>query len=136
EDIKIDIPETGVSLGELEAFLRDRLGDDTRVSGEIVRTDAGLSLTVRAGAEGAVAISGQDGEIGTLLQNTAESVYRITQPYRYGIYLGRNGHSDEAVAIFRQLALAGSDDERPWGYNGWQFQISRGQDTPALVRRL
>jgi tetratricopeptide (TPR) repeat protein len=121
-DIKIDIPETRVSLGELESFLREKLGHDIHVSGEIVRSEAGLSSTVRAGEEGA-AITGQDTEIDALLQKLAESVYRITQPYRYGIYLGRNGQSDEAIAIFRQLALSGSDEERAWGYNGWQFQM-------------
>src|SRR5271154_2422099 len=59
-DIKIDIPETGVSLGELDSFLREKLGHDTHVSGEIFRTDTGLSLTVRAGADGSASISGQD----------------------------------------------------------------------------
>src|ERR1700761_4499950 len=108
DDIKIDIPETGVSLGQLESFLREKLGHDTHVSGEIVRTQSGLSLTVRAGADGSAAITGADTDTDALLQKLAESVYRITQPYRYGIYLGRNGKSEEAIAIFRQLATTGS----------------------------
>jgi tetratricopeptide (TPR) repeat protein len=132
DDIKIDIPETGVSLTQMESFLREKLGHDVHVSGEIVKTDAGLSLTVRAGAEG-VAIAGQATEMEALLQKLAESVYRITQPYRYGIYLGRDGHSDAAVAVFRQLALSGPEEERPWGYNGWQFQMGRDADQPGLT---
>jgi tetratricopeptide (TPR) repeat protein len=135
DDIKIDIPETSVSLGELESFLREKLGHDVHVSGEIVKTDTGLSLTVRAGAEGA-AITGRDAEMDALLQKAAEAVYRITQPYRYGIYLGRYGQSDEAIAVFRQLALSGPDEERPWGYNGWQFQVGRGPGDHSLVQSL
>jgi hypothetical protein len=38
--IKLEIPETGVSLTELDDFLRAKLGNDIRVSGEIVRTDS------------------------------------------------------------------------------------------------
>jgi tetratricopeptide (TPR) repeat protein len=135
DDIKVDIPETGVSLTQIESFLREKLGHDVHVSGEIVKTDADLSLTVRAGSEG-VAIVGQTAEMEALLQKLAESVYRITQPYRYGIYLGRDGQSDEAVAIFRQLASSGPEEERPWGYNGWQFQIGRGAGQQGLVRSL
>ena len=36
KSIKLDIPETGVSLGELDSFLREKLGDDIHVSGEVV----------------------------------------------------------------------------------------------------
>jgi tetratricopeptide (TPR) repeat protein len=135
DDIKIDIPETGVSLGQLQSFLREQLGHDIHVSGEIVRTAGGLSLSVRAGADGAAAITGSDTDTDALLQKLAEAVYRITQPYRYGIYLGRNGHSDEAIAIFRQLATTGSVEERPWGYNGWQFQLISAAENSLLVRR-
>ncbi len=134
DDIKIDIPETGVSLGQLASFLREKLGHDIHVSGEIVRTASGLGLTVRAGADSA-AVTGQDTDMDGLLQKLAEAVYRITQPYRYGIYLGRTGKNAQAIAIFRQLALSGSDEERAWGYNGWQFQLL-GSGQHAFVQSL
>ena len=124
-----------MSLGQLQSFLREKLGHDTHVSGEIVRTASGLSLTVRAGADGAAAITGADDRTDALLQKLAEAVYRITQPYRYGIYLGRNGKSEEAIAILRQLATTGSVEERPWGYNGWQFQLI-GPNTSRITRHL
>ncbi len=135
-DIKIDIPETGVSLGELDSFLREKLGHDTHVNGEIVRTETGLSLTVRADADGAASIAGRDTEMDALVQKLAESVYRLTQPYRYGIYLGRIGQNEEAIRILRQLATTGSVQERPWGYNGWQFQLIGGPDSARLTRHL
>jgi Tfp pilus assembly protein PilF len=135
-DIKIDIPETGVSLGELDSFLREKLGHDTHVNGEIVRTDTGLSLTVRAGADGSASIAGRDTEMDALVQKLAESVYRLTQPYRYGIYLGRVGQNGEAIRIFQQLATTGSVEERPWGYNGWQFQLLSAPENAHLARHL
>jgi hypothetical protein len=41
--IKLDIPETGVSLTELDDFLREKLGHDTHITGEIVRTASGVT---------------------------------------------------------------------------------------------
>ena len=37
-DLKVEIPETGVSIGELHRFLRDWLGHDTHISGEVWHT--------------------------------------------------------------------------------------------------
>ena len=45
-DIKVEIPETGISLGEVYRFLREWLGHETMVGGEIVRTPEGLAMTV------------------------------------------------------------------------------------------
>ena len=55
QGIKLDIPETGISLTELDDFLREKLGHDTHITGEIVRTASGVSLTARAGVDGAEA---------------------------------------------------------------------------------
>ena len=48
EDVKVEIPETGVSIGELQRLLRGWLGHETKIGGEVYRTPTGLGLTVRA----------------------------------------------------------------------------------------
>jgi hypothetical protein len=125
--IKLDIPETGVSLAELDNFLREKLGHDTHVRGEILRTATGLSLTVRAGVDGADSVAGSEAELDALIQRSAESVYRLTQPYRYAFYLSTNGRQAEAVPIYVALARTGPPQERPWGYLGWSSAISDSQ---------
>jgi tetratricopeptide (TPR) repeat protein len=117
-DIKLDIPETGVSLSELDKYLRDRLGHDTRLSGEIVRTATGLSLTARVGAGGADSVKGPEADLDTLQQQLTESVYRLTQPYRYGVYLMGRGRYEEAKPIFEGLIKSGPTLDRAFGYNG------------------
>src|SRR6185437_11883126 len=109
---------TEISLAELDNFLRDRLGSDIRVSGEIVRTDDGLSLTVRAGDQGADTVTGKEAEIDALVQKLAESIYRLTQPYRYGVYLEGHDRGAEAKPIFTALVRTGSTLDRAYGYNG------------------
>jgi tetratricopeptide (TPR) repeat protein len=116
--IKLEVPETGVSLAELDNFLRDKLGHDTHVSGELVRTDTGIVLTARAGASTADSISGPVSDLDQLIQQLAESVYRTTQPYRYAIYLSAHARIAEAMPIFQTLSRTGVGQDRPWGMIG------------------
>ena len=88
-DIKVEIPETGVSISELERFLRGWLGHDTRISGEVYHTASGIAVTARAGANGAT-FTGAESDLDALVQKSAEHVFESTQPYRYANYLDRN----------------------------------------------
>ena len=45
--IKLEIPETGISLNELDDWLREKLGHESRLSGELVHGDDGIALTAR-----------------------------------------------------------------------------------------
>ena len=47
-DIAIEVPETGVSIGQIERMLRSRFGHDQHIDGDLVQTEKGsLALTVR-----------------------------------------------------------------------------------------
>ena len=88
DDVQIDIPQTGVSIGELDRYLRQWLGERTSIGGEVVRNaDGTLSLTVRAGSRGAATQTGSEAELEVLLQQAAEAVFLKTQPFRYSKYL-------------------------------------------------
>jgi tetratricopeptide (TPR) repeat protein len=123
-DIKVEIPETGVSISELERFLRGWLGHDTRISGEVYHTAMGIAVTTRASTNG-VTFTGAENDLDALIQKSAEHVFEITQPYRYANYLDRNynpvGLADRvarAATIYGKL-IAGSDPfERAWAWNG------------------
>ena len=41
--LKLEIPETGVSLSELDRFLREKLGHDLHIGGEMVRAGQAAS---------------------------------------------------------------------------------------------
>jgi tetratricopeptide (TPR) repeat protein len=115
---KVEIPETGVSLNELDDFLREQFGHQTRITGEVWRSPAGVTVTVRAGDAHAKSFSGAEGDLEILLQQAAEAVYADTQPYAYGLYLDRNGRFSEALVVLRDLADNGPISERAWAYCG------------------
>ena len=133
QDIKVEIPETGISLGELRRFLRESLGADTRIAGEAFHGPAGLTLSVRAGASPAITTEGPETELTALVTHLAEGLYAVTQPYRYSKYLEAERRFAEALTVARQLSFAGDATERAWAF----AQISnlleiQGDEAPAL----
>jgi tetratricopeptide (TPR) repeat protein len=131
DDIKVQIPDTGVSIGELNRYLRNWLGHETHIAGEIWRTPDGIALTARAGSDASPVIAGREAEFDKLIQNAAEAIYRRTQPYRYGIYLVDAGRLAEAKPIFTDLARSGSPAERAWAHVGLASIIEASGDLRA-----
>ena len=136
DDIKVEIPSTGVSISELERFLREKLGHPTHITGEVVRTGKSVSLTARAGTLGGGTVSGSDTDIDPLMQKLAEQVYGVTEPYRYGAWLAENGRSKEGIATFVAVKNHGSASERPWGYLGWANSLEGTKGVYARLRAM
>jgi tetratricopeptide (TPR) repeat protein len=119
DDIKVEIPDTGVSVGQLYAYMRQWLGDETHIRGDVYRDATGkIAITARVGADPSPTFSGNETDLDRLLQQTAESVYQKTQPYRYAVYLSNRGRSADAEAAYRALIADGSLQDRAWAYVG------------------
>jgi tetratricopeptide (TPR) repeat protein len=130
DEIKVEIPETGVSIGELQTFLRRWLGRETHISGEVFRgwtsgldpspppPDA-ISLNVRAGDRPGAVLQGSVAGLDGLIQLAAENLYAQTQPYRWSVYLARNRRESEASAVLARLAASGPREERAWANAYW-----------------
>jgi tetratricopeptide (TPR) repeat protein len=112
-DINVSIPSTGTTIGDLRRLLRSWFGKETRISGEAVRLGSGWTVTARTSGRNAVSATGA--ELGPLVAQVAEGVFRQTQPYRYAVYLIGAGRREEAIAVARELALNGPEAERAWG---------------------
>jgi hypothetical protein len=135
DEIKVQIPETGVSLGELRTSLRESLGHETHISGEIYRTAAGLTVTARSGDEASKRITGTDAELDQLIDRAAEAVYHQTQPYRYALYLVTRQRFAEALEIVTPLAHHPDRLERAWAHTAiGDLGVAQGAD-PAFAAR-
>ena len=119
DNIAVEIPNTGVSIGELRSVLRQWLGHQTRLSGEVFRLPGGrIAVTTRVGASPGTRTEGTEAELDALLQQGAEAVYAETQPYRYAAWLTRQKRLDEAKAVRLKLITGKDLNDRLWGYNG------------------
>ena len=129
DDVKVEIPDTGISIGELNRYLRRWLGDETHITGEIYHAPSGIAVTARAGGAGQT-LSGRDTEFDALLQKTAESIYSQTQPYRYAAFLKDAGRDREAMGVLERLAANAAPAERAWALSflGTLYMAYKGPD--------
>ena len=118
KDITIEIPETGVSIGEFNRFLHEWLGHQTHITGAVYRTGAGIAVTARVGGDIAPTVAGDEVALDQLLRQTSEAIYRTAQPYRYAQYVFNAGRVEEGEAIEKSLIANGSPRDRFWAYNG------------------
>jgi tetratricopeptide (TPR) repeat protein len=134
EDIKLEIPETGLKFGEFEKLLRDKLGDASHVSGEVYKTATGVALTARLGDAPAQTFDGPEANLDSLEQQAAEAVYRFSQPYRFSDYLEQHGRVEEAFSVISELAVNGPPSERGWAYAKWALFDLNDHGDPKAAR--
>jgi tetratricopeptide (TPR) repeat protein len=125
DNSKVEIPETGISVFELQRFLRQSLGHETIMSGELYRTSSGIALTVRVGADTGTTFEGRDQDIDALLSRAAEALLVRTQPYRYVFLLYAQGRPAPVIApIARNLADTATGSDRIWLRSAYAEQLS------------
>ncbi|MGI9170611.1 MAG: hypothetical protein ACR2FH_10650, partial [Caulobacteraceae bacterium] len=135
-DIRIEVPNTGVSVGEIDRLLRGRFGHDQHIGGDVVaEPDGRLSLRVRGNGVQPRTFSGPPGSIDTLATAAAEYVYGTAEPYLFGVYLNQSGRAADAVAF-----LAGAYPTAPRAVraelaNVWgNALVSQGRYGEALAK--
>ncbi|GAC1672937.1 MAG: hypothetical protein NVS9B2_21150 [Steroidobacteraceae bacterium] len=124
DNIKLDVPETGVSISEISRLLRRRFGHDALIDGDLIETPmGGLALTVRGDGVPPKTFSAPATELEKLTVQAAEYVYSKSQPVRWGYYLQNAGRSEEAIAFCRAALGSASKDDRPYLLNVWANSI-------------
>ncbi len=133
-DFTVEIPETGISFGEFNRYLRQWLGKETRISGEVVRTETGIAIHARAGANPVESVSGSFAELETMVDRIAEQVLAATQPHQYAGSLAGLGRFDEAIAAYQQLSRSNAPVERAAAYAGMsRLRLLRGENDAAYA---
>ncbi len=124
-DVKLALPEAGISIGEVSQLLKARFGHDVHIDGELVAMDGGgLALTVRGDGVPPITFSSAAGDLAKLTSQAAEHVYASSQPAVWAIYLSNTGRFAEAIA-FCQAAFAAADKaDRPYLLNAWANSLT------------
>lgn len=123
-DIRVELPETGISIGEIDRLLHERLGHDVHIDGDLVLSPAGdLELTIRGNGVAAKTFSGSVNGLDTLTTKAAEYVYGRSQPWLYAIYLNNMGRYQEIVDFMPATFARASEAERPNLANAWGIAL-------------
>jgi tetratricopeptide (TPR) repeat protein len=136
-DIKVAIPDTGVSLGEVIRYLHNWLGHEMHLSGELYEQGDKVALTVRLEGEAGQTFSGRAADLDAIVQQAAEAVFRRAQTYRYSVFLEYHGRTREAEQVLKGLSETGSAKERAWADHGLAlFLANAGRYEEARAKDL
>jgi len=138
-NIKLEVPETGVSIGEISRLLTERFGHDVHIDGDLIEAPTGsLALTVRGNGVPPKTFSGSATELEKLTVEAAEFVYSKSQPARWATYLGNVQRYAEAIAFCRTAVASADPADRPMLLNSWALAIQASggatRESLALLR--
>jgi tetratricopeptide (TPR) repeat protein len=130
-EVRLAVPEAGISLAELSRLLKNRFGHDLHIGGDLVESaDGSLTLTVRGDGIQAQSFVGKSNELPQLTAKAAEYVYARSEPALYTAYLGNIGRDADAVVFARSAYATASDDDRPYILNGWAISLQNTGGSP------
>jgi tetratricopeptide (TPR) repeat protein len=119
-DLAIEVPETGVSIGQLERMLKARFGHDQHIEGDVVQTEkGGLALTVRGTGILPKTFTDDARVLDKLLIRAGEYVYGQSQPGLFAAYLSNNDRNEEAIRFAQGTYTTADRSERPFLLNYW-----------------
>ena len=136
-DIKVEAPETGVSIGEVGRLLHRRFGHDVHIGGDLVQTQAGgLALTVRGDGVLPKVFTGGAGDLEKLTTQAAEYVYGESQPGLFVTYLLNMNRNDELIAFAKAHLAKASLDNQPALLNAWADAVDAKGGPQAAAQAL
>jgi tetratricopeptide (TPR) repeat protein len=138
EEIKVDIPDTGISLGEVSRYLRSWLGHERHLSGSVRSlADGKIALSVALGGADAETFTGFTGDLDKLEQQAAEHVFQGVDPSNYVLYLKGTHRNNEVLPAIRNLIhVADSPGMLSDGYSLWGNWTRSVGDLPLAMKRL
>ena len=136
-DIKVEVPETGLSLDDIDRMLKARFGHDLHIGGDLVQTDAGgLALTVRGDNLLPKVFTGGAGDLDTLTAQAAEYIYGQAEPALFATYLVNTGRNADAVAFAKAAYATTSAADRPALLNDWANALGNTGAPPQATLPL
>ena len=121
--ITVQIPDTGISLGQIVRFLDDWLGHQMHLSGDVYEDADTIKLTVRVDDDPGQTFSGKPSDLDAIVGKAAEAIYARAQPYRYAVFLAGNGRFAESKHALDQLKSSPSRVDAMWAYLGDSIMV-------------
>jgi len=135
DDIKVLIPDTGISISEAYRYLVGWLGHQTHISGDVYRSARGVTVVVRTSGSPGASFEGGEEKLNDLMEHAAEAVYRQTQPFRFAVHLLNYARNAEADDVLSNLVQNGPASEKPWAYAIWMYPALAKGDLPLAIAR-
>ena len=121
QEIKVEIPETGISLTQAWRYLKSWLGNERRLNGNLRDIgDGKIALAVALDGRDAFVLQGTAKDLDKLEDQAAEKIFAEVDPTNYVLYLAAKGRPADALAAAARLQqLAKTPAEMSDAYALW-----------------
>ena len=135
DDVKVEIPDTGVSVAQAWRYLKSWLGHERHMNGNLRTLAYGhIALTVTLDGDEALVREGAPGDLDRLEQQAAEQVFSSVDPINYVLYLYDVGRAKEAyTAAAHNVTMAKSAPDLSDAYALWTELTAMTTNEAALV---
>lgn len=124
DEIKVAVPDTGLSVGQIQHLLKTRFGHDQIFGGDLLLNGKGeLTLTVRGTNIQAKSFTDPTKNLDKLLTQAGEYVYSQSQPGLWVNYLSTAGRFDDAINFAKNVYPTLAQGEKFYVLNGWGIAI-------------
>jgi tetratricopeptide (TPR) repeat protein len=121
-DIKVDIPETGISVSDAWRYLRRWLGDERHLTGSVRDLgDGRIALSLSLDGAGAMTEIGKPSDLPALEHKAAEDVFGAFDPVNYINYLSSQGRRWEAMESAARFVAASQGLLHADAYTLWAY---------------
>jgi len=134
-EIRVDVANTGISLGDIQKFLRSWLGHDVRITGAVVENGDALVLTVRGNGLQAQRVEGKASELDLLIGSAAERALAAARPLELLGYLESTSRHAEAAALAGPMLATATATEAPHILNMWGNALTGLCDDLARIAK-
>jgi tetratricopeptide (TPR) repeat protein len=115
-EIKVEIPQTGISIAEVWRILCSWLGHERHLSGSLRNTGDG-KLDLTATLDGGIVLSATGSDLDEMEQSLAEKIFGEFDPVNFTNYLSSHRRISEAyAAAIRYVPIADGIKERSDSY--------------------
>ncbi|MDE2090550.1 MAG: hypothetical protein KGJ08_01450 [Gammaproteobacteria bacterium] len=132
-DIKLQVPNLHVTIGDIRRNLNDWLGHEIQINGDVVQQGTQIAFTVRGTGFIAKTFSGAPNTLPALLTSAAEYVYGQAEPYNFANYLEEHDRDADAITLVQEVYPAASARDRPWLMNAWGNGLADLNQNAAAV---
>jgi tetratricopeptide (TPR) repeat protein len=138
-DVRLEVPETGISFSDVSRLLKGWLGHELHISGDVTELPTGeLAVAVRGDGLVPQTFNALPGQIDRALSAAAGYIYSEAQPSLWAAYLVDSGRYEDAVEFCRGKVTAASALDRVSLYQYWATALLRlggsGEQAVALYR--
>lgn len=110
QDIKVEIPETGISFAQAWLYLKQWLGNEQHLNGRI-RTlpDGQIVLTASLGGADTFSVTGTPAALDRMEQQAAEQIFAAVDPVNIVLYMWAKGRNADTMKAAEHLVSLGGD---------------------------